>query len=193
MVIELTRLAAERADVREELGERFPHLVVDELEEAGMAHRGLLAALTPHDQIAAAIDEAAALRRYRGAATATVEAMRRRYPELTEIELDEPVRAPELIDRVSHAITDARPDEPIADPATNPGEEGIVGFWRCRTERAMAQAAAHEIERRLHSGELRPEDACVVVGSLQRDGRLVAAALEERSVPFRLAGSSAFF
>ncbi len=48
-MIELTRLAAERADVRERLGERFPHLVVDELEEAGIAHRGLIAALAPHD------------------------------------------------------------------------------------------------------------------------------------------------
>jgi DNA helicase-2/ATP-dependent DNA helicase PcrA len=164
VVIDLARLLAERADVRERLADRFPHLLVDELEEAGIAHRGLIAALAPHGNLICAIDEHASVRRYRGAATASLEAFRRRFSGAEEIELQAPQRGP-----------------------------ANRRFWRCRTERAMAQAAAREIERLLSAGELGPEDACVVVGSLQRDGRLVAAALEERSVPFRLAGSSAFF
>ncbi len=88
VVIELTRLAAERADVRERLGERFPHLVADELEEAGVAHRDLIFALAPHEQLAVAIDPGASLRRYRGAAEATLEAMRDRYAALEEVELE---------------------------------------------------------------------------------------------------------
>ena len=39
LVIELERLLGERADVRRALAERFPFVMVDELEDAGAAHR----------------------------------------------------------------------------------------------------------------------------------------------------------
>ena len=38
-----------------------------------------------------------------------------------------------------------------------------------------------------------PEDVCVAVGSFRVDGRQLAAALEERSIPFRLSGPAAIF
>ena len=40
---------------------------------------------------------------------------------------------------------------------------------------------------------MRPEAVCVIVGSGWREARLVAAALEERRVPFRFAGDAALF
>ncbi len=61
------------------------------------------------------------------------------------------------------------------------------------SERAEAQAAAREIEHLLAAGEVRPEAVCVIVGSGWREARLVAAALEERTVPFRFAGDAALF
>ena len=71
--------------------------------------------------------------------------------------------------------------------------EARVRFWRCSGERAEAQAAAREIEHLLAAGEVRPEAVCVIVGSGWREARLVAAALEERRVPFRFAGDAALF
>ncbi|MBA2240039.1 MAG: ATP-dependent helicase, partial [Solirubrobacterales bacterium] len=60
-------------------------------------------------------------------------------------------------------------------------------------ERAQADAVAREIEHLLAAGELRAERICVIAGSGWREARLVAAALEERSVPFRYVGDAAFF
>jgi DNA helicase-2/ATP-dependent DNA helicase PcrA len=60
-------------------------------------------------------------------------------------------------------------------------------------ERAEAQAAAREIEHLLAAGDVRPEAVCVIVGSGWREARLVAAALEERTIPFRFAGDAALF
>jgi DNA helicase-2/ATP-dependent DNA helicase PcrA len=71
--------------------------------------------------------------------------------------------------------------------------EGLVRFWRCTGERAEAQTAAREIEHLLAAGEVRPEEVCVIVGSGWREARLAAAALEERTIPFRFAGSAALF
>jgi superfamily I DNA/RNA helicase/RecB family exonuclease len=70
---------------------------------------------------------------------------------------------------------------------------GVIRVWRCRGERAETQAAAREIEHLLAGGEVRPEGMCVIVGSGWREARLAAAALEERSIPFRFAGDAALF
>ena len=72
-------------------------------------------------------------------------------------------------------------------------EPETTRFWRCENDRAQAQAVAREIERLLAAGDVRPEAICVLAGSGWREGRLIAAALEERSVPFRFAGDAAFF
>ena len=52
---------------------------------------------------------------------------------------------------------------------------------------------AREVEHLLASGELRPEQVCVIAGPAGREGRLVAAALEERNIPLRSVGTAAFF
>ncbi|HEX2391871.1 MAG TPA: ATP-dependent DNA helicase [Solirubrobacterales bacterium] len=65
-------------------------------------------------------------------------------------------------------------------------------FWRCGNERAQAQAVAREVEHLVASGTA-AEQICVVVGDPGRDGGAVAAAMEERGIPFHLAGSAALF
>jgi RecB family exonuclease len=64
--------------------------------------------------------------------------------------------------------------------------------WRCVNERAQAQAVAREIEHLLAAGAA-AEQVCVVFDDPARDGGTVSAAIEERGIPFRLAGASALF
>src|SRR5436190_13691763 len=64
LVIELERLLGERADVRRALSERFPFVVVDELEDAGAAHRALVEALVAeHGNLLCACDLGQSIRR----------------------------------------------------------------------------------------------------------------------------------
>jgi DNA helicase II / ATP-dependent DNA helicase PcrA len=65
-------------------------------------------------------------------------------------------------------------------------------FWRCRNERAQAQAVAREVEHLLGGGTP-PESICVLVGDPVGDGGAVTAAMEERGVPFHLSGPAALF
>ena len=74
-----------------------------------------------------------------------------------------------------------------------PGEPGgDVRFWRCANERAQAQAVAAEVARLLREGTA-PHDVAVLVRSARNEGQVVAVALEERAIPHRLVGDSAFF
>jgi DNA helicase II / ATP-dependent DNA helicase PcrA len=66
-----------------------------------------------------------------------------------------------------------------------------VRFWRCTNERAQAQAVAREAEH-LIAGGTAPEEICVMVGDQGRGGP-VAAAMEERGIPFHLSGPAALF
>ena len=66
LVIELERLLGERADVRRALAERFPFVMVDELEDAGAAHRALVEALAAeHGNLVCACDLGQSIRRPR--------------------------------------------------------------------------------------------------------------------------------
>jgi DNA helicase-2/ATP-dependent DNA helicase PcrA len=70
--------------------------------------------------------------------------------------------------------------------------EPRVRFWRCANERAQAQAAAREVEHLL-AGGASPEGICVLVDDPAVDGGAVAAAMEERGIPFHLVGPAALF
>jgi len=64
-------------------------------------------------------------------------------------------------------------------------------FWRCASGRAQAQAVAREAEH-LIAGGTAPEEICVLV-EREEHGGAVAAAMEERGIPFHMSGPAALF
>jgi DNA helicase II / ATP-dependent DNA helicase PcrA len=82
-------------------------------------------------------------------------------------------------------------DSPPAIELTQQFRDPATKFWRCTNERAQAQAVAREAEHLIASG-IAPEEICVLVEDQGRGGP-VAAAMEERGVPFHLSGPAALF
>ncbi|MGN6254600.1 MAG: PD-(D/E)XK nuclease family protein [Solirubrobacterales bacterium] len=67
-----------------------------------------------------------------------------------------------------------------------------LSFWRCANERAQAQATARAVEGLVAAGTA-PEEICVLVADPASQGGAVAAAMEERGIPFHLSGPTALF
>jgi DNA helicase II / ATP-dependent DNA helicase PcrA len=67
-----------------------------------------------------------------------------------------------------------------------------VSFWSCKSERAQAQAVARAAEHLVAAGTA-PEQICVVLAEPAQQGGAVAAAMEERGIPFHLSGPAALF
>jgi DNA helicase-2/ATP-dependent DNA helicase PcrA len=149
-------LLVERPDVRRRIGERWPYLMVDELEEATPAQLAVvesLAADNPNQLFAteSASEQSEAVRWFGG-----------RFPDAERVTLEERFRDPQL------------------------------SFWRCANERAQAQAAARGVEHLIAAGTA-PEEICVLVADTAQAGGAVAAAMEERGIPFHLFGPAALF
>jgi superfamily I DNA/RNA helicase/CRISPR/Cas system-associated exonuclease Cas4 (RecB family) len=190
LILELGRLLSEHAEVAARIGTGFPELIVDELEDAGPAHADVLNALGGAARsLVVAIDEGQAIRgspghdalaRFRGA-----------WPDAEEVRLEGSHRcSEEMLIAASAALSP--PDAPQAPD--DPSFAGnTVDFWRCRTDRAQAQAVAREIEHLLGAGDARPESICVIVPSGRREGRVVEAAFEERGLPVRTQSGGALF
>jgi superfamily I DNA/RNA helicase len=198
LVLELGRLLSRHPDLSATLGERFEWLLVDELEDAGRPQIACLPLLAPHGNVIAACDADQGLGASRGFGEAAARGFLGRFAAAERIELGASRRSAGRLARAvgtAAALVPGSYRDQLATPIARDGDgDGApVRFWRCANERAEAQAVAREIEHRLAAGESRPEDICVLTGASARESRLIAAALEERNVPFRSSGSAAFF
>src|SRR3954451_698133 len=193
LVIELERLLRERPDVRREVSTRFEFVMVDELEDAGVAHRALVDAVAEHQNLVCACDVAQSIRRPPAAAVDPGPSFMERYPDAERVALERPLRFGPDVARAASAVADLESSDVPTEGEQSERADSRIRFWRCTSERAEAQATAREIEHLLAAGEVRPQGVCVIVGSGWREARLVAAALEERTVPFRFAGDAALF
>jgi DNA helicase II / ATP-dependent DNA helicase PcrA len=209
-VIELTMLLERRPALAEAISARFPHLLIDEAEDACPAERSLIEALAvgARTTVISCDDEQA--RAPCGPASAWVR--RALSPEEASLEpawryggdlLDaaHAVVAP-ILNRVAPTsngllltehprITPSHKGAELSRRAAGPSTR--VRFWVGTNERAEAQAVARDIETALAAGEVRMEEVCVAVPRGGGRARAIAAALEERRVPYRLAGPGAFF
>jgi DNA helicase-2/ATP-dependent DNA helicase PcrA len=153
-------LLVERPDARRRISERWPYLMVDELEEATPAQLAVvesLAADNPNQLFATESAE-----RSEAHQSEAVRWFGDRFPGAERVTLEERFRDPQL------------------------------SFWRCANERAQAQAAARGVEHLIAAGTA-PEEICVLVADTAQAGGAVAAAMEERGIPFHLFGPAALF
>jgi DNA helicase II / ATP-dependent DNA helicase PcrA len=168
LYLTLNKLLHERPDVRHQITTSFTHLMVDEYEDATSAQRAILSTLAAENPNHVYTQDAPLVGGGGGGGsrTYTSPAVPPSPPDRTR----EPERI--VLERV------------FRDPE--------VRFWRCRNERAQAQAVARETEH-LVAGGTPPEAICVLFADPAREGGAIAAAMEERGIPFHLAGPAALF
>jgi DNA helicase-2/ATP-dependent DNA helicase PcrA len=194
LVLHAHALLADKPHVRARVAGRFRHVLVDDVQDLEHAHLRLVALLAgEHGRLTAAGDDDQAIRRLRGAGAKNLRDLAAGMPGLQTVRLERSFRGPARVLAAAEAVVAPIGDriaKPVAvDPARPPG---AVRFWRCANERAQAQSVAAEIERLVRAG-VAPGEIAVLVRSVRHEGQPVAVALEERAVPYRLVGATAFF
>src|SRR5215207_239533 len=191
LIVRAFRLLHERPHVRERTARRFRHVLVDEYQDTNFAQGLLLRLLVDdHRNVTVVGDDDQAIYRFRGASQKNLLEFEREFPDIETIRLERNFRSGRRI--LDAAGTVVAPIEARMKKKLTGASGGRVRFWRCRSERAQAQAVAAEAER-LVAGGVPPEEICVLVRSVKSEGAVIASALEERAVPFRTCGAAAYF
>jgi len=179
-------------EVRRRYADSFRHVLVDEYQDTNFAQGALLRLLCQdHRNVTAVGDDDQAIYRFRGASRKNLLEFQREYEDCKLVKLERNYRSGQRILDASGAVV-AGGGERI-EKRLRGSKGGEVSFWRCRSERAQAQAVAAECERLVSQEGVPPEEICVLVRTVRDEGQTIAAALEERAVPFRLTGAAAYF
>jgi superfamily I DNA/RNA helicase/RecB family exonuclease len=176
-------LLVERPDVRRRIAERFEYLMVDELEETTPSQRAILEQLAnenPNHLYALEVSGLDATPAAGPVGEVEHENLARRPPPPGQ----DPRAGVTWFENLYPAAEVVRLEHRFRDPS--------LGFWRCANERAQAQAVARAAEHLIAAGAA-PEQICVLVADPARQGGAVTAAMEERGIPFHLAGPTALF
>ncbi|HEX8854865.1 MAG TPA: ATP-dependent helicase, partial [Thermoleophilaceae bacterium] len=181
----------EKPHVRARVAGRFRHVLVDEYQDTNFAQGVLLRALVQeHGNVTVVGDDDQSIYRFRGASQKNLVDFQREFPEADVVRLERNYRSGSKILRAATAVV--VPDPERISKTLRGGRGGDVRFWRARSDRAQAQAAAAHAEKLIASG-VPPQEIAVLVRSVRSEGQVVGAALEERAVPFRLTGAAAYF
>ncbi|HET6508621.1 MAG TPA: ATP-dependent DNA helicase [Baekduia sp.] len=196
LVLRVCELLEQRPHVRARVGGRWRHVLVDDVEDLTPAQLRVVDLLAAeHGSVVCAADDDQAVEEPRGAA-ARLEALLADGlggRPVDVVRLERSWRCPDRVVTAAEAVV-----APIAERLAEAPERvgsGVVGdvrFWRCAGERAQAQGVATAIERLVREG-VAPGRIGVLVRSVRSEGQELAVAMEERALPYRLAGAAAFF
>jgi DNA helicase-2/ATP-dependent DNA helicase PcrA len=192
LILRAFTLLHEKPHVRERVSSRFRHVLVDEYQDTNFAQGMLLRLLVEqHSNVTVVGDDDQAIYRFRGASQKNLVDFEREFPDVTRITLKRNYRSGQRILDAAGAVVQPIPDR--LDKGLSGRAGGEVRFWRCRNDRAQAQAVAAEAERLVTSEGVSPSEICVLVRSVKNEGGVIGSAFEERAIPFRLTGSAAYF
>jgi DNA helicase II / ATP-dependent DNA helicase PcrA len=155
---------------------RFDHLLVDDAHDLDRASATLIREMAA-SRLTAAADPARA-----GGGPLMRNLVGDRASVVT---LEHSLRVPRRVLRAALALVPV-----VCEPTSAKGE---VEFWRCANERAQAQAVAADVERLIAGQGVPPGQIAILVPAIGREGQAVSVALEERAVPHRVVGETAFF
>ena len=197
LVLRVHELLEQRPHVRARVAGRWRHVLVDDLEDLTPAQLRVVTSLAAdHGDLVCAADDDQAIDEPRGAAERLRVLLHGRIGgrPVEVVRLEQSLRCGARVVTAAEAVVTPIADRLAEAPERvgSPGAAGDVRFWRCAGERAQAQGVATAIERLVREG-VAPGRIGVLVRSVRSEGQELAVALEERALPFRLAGAAAFF
>jgi DNA helicase II / ATP-dependent DNA helicase PcrA len=191
LILQAFRLLHERPHVRERVARRFRYVLVDEYQDTNFAQGMLLRLLVEeHRNVTVVGDDDQAIYRFRGASQKNLLDFQREFPDAGRVRLERNYRSGRRILEAAGAVVAPVPER--IPKKLRGASGGGVRFWRCRSERAQAQAVAAEAEQLIAAG-VAPSEIGVLVRSVKAEGATIASALEERAVPARTCGAAAYF
>ncbi|MGI9291920.1 MAG: DNA helicase II [Gammaproteobacteria bacterium] len=171
---------------------RFRHVLVDEFQDTNNVQFAWLRVLTGNHGVLFAVgDDDQSIYRWRGAKVENMYQLKKDYPGIREIKLEQNYRSTSTILSAANAII-ANNSERLGKNLWTDGNEGEpIKLYSAYNERDEAEFTIARIEDWINQGNLRAEAAILYRSNAQ--SRVFEEHLMKRQIPYRVYGGLRFF
>lgn len=178
--------------LREQLAERFRHVLVDEFQDTNRAQLRLVLALASiHRNVCVVGDDDQSIYRWRGADRRNLLDFRAHYPDAHVVKLEQNYRSTKRILRAAQAVIERALDREPKRLWTENDDGAAIEIVTCPTERDEADLVV-EVARELRRSGRRLSDLAVFY-RIHAQSRVIEEALRAAAIPYRVVGGVRFY
>jgi len=171
---------------------RFRHILVDEFQDTNSVQYAWLRVLTGDKGVLFAVgDDDQSIYRWRGAKVENMFQLKKEFPGIREIKLEQNYRSTATILKAANAIITNNSDRLGKELWTEGNEGEPIRFYSAYNERDEAEFIVARIQDWVNQGNLRAEAAVLYRSNAQ--SRVFEEFLLQKQIPYRVYGGLRFF
>jgi DNA helicase-2/ATP-dependent DNA helicase PcrA len=192
LLLRAHELWLKRPDILEHYRRRFRHLLVDEFQDTNSVQYAWLRVLAGDTGILFAVgDDDQSIYRWRGAKVENMYQLKKDFPAIREIKLEQNYRSTSTILNAANAII-ANNNERLGKNLWTDGNEGEpIHLYNAYNERDEAEFVIARVEDWINQGNLRADAAILYRSNAQ--SRVFEEQLIKKQIPYRVYGGLRFF
>jgi len=179
-------------DILDQYRRRFRHLLVDEFQDTNNVQYAWLRVLAGDTGILFAVgDDDQSIYRWRGARVENMFALKKEFPNIREIKLEQNYRSTSTILNAANAIISHNNERLGKNLWTDDHEGDAIRLYSAYNDRDEAEFVVARIEDWVNQGNLRAEAAVLYRSNAQ--SRVFEEILLAKQIPYRVYGGLRFF
>lgn len=182
----------ENKEILEKYRNRFPFVLVDEWQDTNKAQYQIVKFLAGRDRNLTVVGDASqSIYSWRGANYRNLIYLKKDFPDLTTINLEQNYRSTQTILDASYSVISKNTSHPILKLWTDNGSGERIKLYQAKSELDEASFIANEIEGAVAAGASYSDFA--VLYRVNAQSRVLEEALLPRSIPYILVGGVRFY
>ncbi len=178
--------------LRQEVTDRFSHVLVDEFQDTNHAQMRLVLNLAGKKRNLCVVgDDDQSIYRWRGADRRNIIDFRRHFPDATVVKLEQNYRSSARILRAANAVIGQNRDREPKRLWTDREEGPPILVVQCEDERDEATMIARAVQELVGGG--RSLEEIVVFYRTHAQSRVLEESLRGRNIPYRVIGGARFY
>ena len=192
LLMETAKLLRDQPLVLEKYRDRYQHILVDEFQDTNMAQYVILRLLAKeHRSLYAVADEDQSIYSWRGADYRNIQRLRKDFPELETLLLEENYRSTQVILDAAQAVIAHNNDRTPKHLFTRKEGGAAIRIHEAYDEKEEAAFVAREIQKKVRDGYQYGDIAMMYRTNAQ--SRALEEALVKRNLPYQIIGATRFY
>jgi DNA helicase-2/ATP-dependent DNA helicase PcrA len=168
--------------VRNKVGSRYDHILVDEFQDTNYAQLHLIHLMAEGGNLTCVADDDQCIYRFRGAYLSNINQLKTFYPSLEKVTLDVNYRSTEQIVNISQQLIEINPEREQKNLVSGNGAGELIKVVKAPDDESEAEWVAGEVKRLVEKEGIEPRDIYILTRK-RDDGRKFSEALRLQMIP----------